>query len=79
VFATTEPTVCAVNLTPDYAFVPKVASQKLPDGRMVSKPLEDMFPFLPPEELEQNRFSSLLKSPLPWGEGTDRYAATDHR
>ena len=58
VFATTEPTVCVVNLTPDYAFVPKVASQKMPDGRMVSKPLEDMFPFLAPEELESNQFLS---------------------
>jgi acetolactate synthase-1/2/3 large subunit len=66
VFATNEPTVCLVNLTPDYIFAPKTSSQKLPDGRMVSKPLDDMFPFLPPEELEQNRFPSV---PSPLGEG----------
>jgi acetolactate synthase-1/2/3 large subunit len=34
--------------------MPKVSSAKLPDGRIVSKPLEDMFPFLSPEELSEN-------------------------
>ena len=30
----------------DYVFAPKLSSEKLPDGRIVSKPLEDMFRFL---------------------------------
>ena len=58
VFATDGPTVCVVHLTPDYIFAPKTASQKLHDGRMVSKPIDDMFPFLPPGELERNKFPS---------------------
>ena len=32
-------------------FAPKAASKRLPDGTMVSAPLEDMAPFLPREEL----------------------------
>ncbi len=35
-------------------FEPKSASKRLPDGTMVSAPLEDMAPFLPREELEEN-------------------------
>jgi acetolactate synthase-1/2/3 large subunit len=63
VFAASGPTVCVVNLTPDYIYAPKTSSQKLPDGRMVSKPLDDMFPFLPLEELVQNRYiEDLLKN-----------------
>lgn len=38
----------------DYTFVPKLASRKEPDGRMVSSPLEDLYPFLPREEFEEN-------------------------
>ena len=30
-------------------------SRQLPDGSMVSPNLEDMYPFLPPEELNENR------------------------
>ena len=36
------------------SFEPKAASKRLPDGRMVSAPLEDMAPFLPREELREN-------------------------
>lgn len=39
-----------VVVTIEQKFEPKSASKKLPDGRMVSAPLEDMFPFLPREE-----------------------------
>lgn len=35
-------------------FSPKLASRKLPDGRMVSSPLEDLAPFLPREEFAKN-------------------------
>lgn len=56
VFADKEPVVCSVALTPDYTFAPKTASRKLPDGRVVSNPIDDMFPFLDPEEYAANRF-----------------------
>lgn len=58
VFANEEPVVCVVHLTPDYVFAPKSASQKLPDGTVVSKPLDDMFPFLDPGEYRKNRYCS---------------------
>jgi acetolactate synthase-1/2/3 large subunit len=48
------PLVCEVILDPDQSFEPKVSSKQLPDGRIVSAPMEDMFPFLPREELLEN-------------------------
>ena len=38
----------------DYIFAPKLSSKKLPDGTMVSPSLEDMYPFLSREEMEEN-------------------------
>lgn len=54
VLATDGPHVCDLRLDTTYTFKPKLSSLKLPDGRMISKPLEDMFPFLPPGELQAN-------------------------
>ncbi len=51
------PMICEVILEEDYIFTPKLSSEKLPDGRMVSKPLEDMFPFLDRKEFSQNMLS----------------------
>ena len=41
-------------LDPEQPFSPRVSSKRLPDGRMVTAPLEDMFPFLPREEFLAN-------------------------
>ena len=38
--------VCEVMLDPDEKMEPKLSSEVKPDGRIVSKPLEDMYPFL---------------------------------
>ena len=38
----------------DQEIVPSVASVRKDDGTMVSKPLEDMYPFLPREEFLSN-------------------------
>jgi acetolactate synthase I/II/III large subunit len=54
VLATRGPVVCEVILAPDEARVPRLASAKRPDGSMVSRPLEDLFPFLSREEFESN-------------------------
>ena len=54
ILATKGPFLCEVVLTPDYIFSPKVSSEKLPDGRIISKPLEDMFPFLDRNEYNSN-------------------------
>lgn len=48
------PVLCEVVLNQNYIFSPKVSSEKLPDGRMISKPLEDMFPFLDRNEYNSN-------------------------
>ncbi len=40
------PVVCEVMCIRDQEIIPTVSSKKLPDGRMVSKPLEDLYPFL---------------------------------
>jgi acetolactate synthase-1/2/3 large subunit len=45
------PVVCDI-LSPEWQpIIPRVSSQKLADGKMVSKPFEDMYPFLAPDEL----------------------------
>lgn len=51
------PVIWEIRLTLDYAFEPKLSSRKLPDGRIVSSPLEDMAPFLSREELAENTLS----------------------
>jgi acetolactate synthase-1/2/3 large subunit len=48
------PFLCDVMLDPDQQFEPKLSSRQLPDGRMVSSPLEDLYPFLPRHELLEN-------------------------
>jgi acetolactate synthase-1/2/3 large subunit len=44
-------------LDPAQGFEPKLSSRRLPDGRMVSSPLDDMAPFLGRDELDENRLS----------------------
>ena len=46
ILATPGPMVIEVKVDPMQPFVPKVTSERLPDGKMVSKPLDDMYPFL---------------------------------
>ena len=48
------PVICDVRLDPGCRFTPKASSERKPDGRIVSKPLEDMYPFLDPEEFKSN-------------------------
>ena len=48
------PVLCEVMLDPTQGFEPRQSSRSLPDGRIVSAPLEDMFPFLEREELSSN-------------------------
>ncbi len=54
VFATQGAVLVEVMLDPFEVLGPKAASKKLPDGTMVSAPLEDMAPFLSREELREN-------------------------
>jgi len=54
ILQTKGPALCNVKLDPEQLFEPKLSSKQLPDGKMVSASLEDMFPFLSKEELESN-------------------------
>jgi acetolactate synthase I/II/III large subunit len=56
------PFLCEVMLDPEQQFEPKLSSRQLPDGRMVSSALEDLYPFLPREELLENLFIPPLES-----------------
>ncbi len=51
------PVVCDV-MTPEWQLlIPRVSSEKLPDGKLVSRKYEDMFPYLPEAELKRNMIS----------------------
>jgi acetolactate synthase-1/2/3 large subunit len=56
------PQLCEVILNLEQQFAPKLASRRLPDGRMVSSPLEDLAPFLSREELRENMLIPLVES-----------------
>lgn len=47
------PTLTIVNVAADQPIVPRQANYKTPEGQMASRPLEDMRPLLPREELEE--------------------------
>jgi acetolactate synthase-1/2/3 large subunit len=51
------PALIEVMLDPQQEFEPRSRSKVLPDGTIVSPPLEDMYPFLSPEELAKNRIN----------------------
>ncbi|MBM7023988.1 thiamine pyrophosphate-binding protein [Treponema sp. Marseille-Q4523] len=51
---TTGPVIAEIILDPAQFFAPKVSAKKLPDGTMISPPLEDMYPFLSDEEIKRN-------------------------
>ena len=49
-----EPFVCEIIMPEDQPLIPRVSSLKKPDGTIVSKPLEDLYPFLSREEFLEN-------------------------
>lgn len=52
--------ICEVMLTTEQPFAPKPSSVRLPDGRIISRPLEDQAPFLDREEFRQNMIIETL-------------------
>ncbi len=68
------PALVRVRVTPDMEIVPTVSSKMSADGKMVSMPLEDMYPFL-----DRDEFKSLMKvEPLPESlAGADGTAGSD--
>ena len=55
------PIICDINMSPNQPLLPKVYSEKLADGTMISKPLEDMFPLLDRQEFLNNMFIKPLE------------------
>jgi acetolactate synthase-1/2/3 large subunit len=54
------PMVCDVVCRPDEARIPSLASAQRADGSLYSKPLEDLWPFLPRDEF----YSNMIVTPL---------------
>lgn len=48
------PVICEIFVSREQNFEPKSSAKRLPDGTMVSPPLEDLSPFLSEEEMEEN-------------------------
>jgi acetolactate synthase-1/2/3 large subunit len=61
VLAMDGPALCEVVVAPDEPRIPRLASSQRKDGTMVSRPLEDLFPFLDREEFQQN----MIVPPIP--------------
>ncbi len=51
--------LCEVVCSKEQEFEPKLSAKKLPDGSILSPPLEDMAPFLSREELRENMYIPL--------------------
>lgn len=54
------PTFCEIFTDTRQVWEPKSSTKRLPDGTLVSPPLEDLAPFLPREELERQMFIPLV-------------------
>jgi acetolactate synthase-1/2/3 large subunit len=54
------PIILEVICPENQEIIPTASSKKLPDGRMVSKPLEDMYPFLDRQEFLENMIIPVL-------------------
>jgi len=48
------PVVCEVVVSPDEVSAPRLSSMQMPDGSMMSRPLEDLWPFLSRDEFLSN-------------------------
>ncbi|HUB33112.1 MAG TPA: thiamine pyrophosphate-binding protein [Bryobacteraceae bacterium] len=56
------PMVCEVMISPEQFTAPRVSSAQRADGSMVSKPMEDMWPFLERDEFAANMLIPTLES-----------------
>ncbi len=54
------PAMCEIIVDENVGFAPKLGAKVLPDGRIVSPPLEDLSPFLTREELRDNMMIPLV-------------------
>lgn len=56
-----EPWICEIGMAYNQPLIPRSSSFKRPDGSITSKPLEDMFPFLPRDEFKANMIVPTLE------------------
>jgi len=61
VLSTEGPILCEVMLDPHEKLFPKAFSETQPDGRIISRPLEDLYPFLDREEFYENMIIKPIK------------------
>jgi acetolactate synthase-1/2/3 large subunit len=61
ILASDGPAVTEVMVSPDQFTAPKLSSYAKPDGTMISRPLEDLWPFLDRDEFEANMIIPPLK------------------
>jgi acetolactate synthase-1/2/3 large subunit len=55
------PVICEIISLEEQEIIPTVSSFVRPDGKMISKPLEDMYPFLDRDEFKKNMFVKPLE------------------
>lgn len=55
------PVICDVKSPHWQKIMPRISSSKQPDGSMISRPYEDLFPFLSPAELSSNMIAQKEK------------------
>lgn len=61
VLALEGPVFCEIFTDTEQVWEPKSSTKRLPDGTLVSPPLEDLAPFLPREELKKQMFIPLVE------------------
>ncbi|OQX86761.1 MAG: thiamine pyrophosphate-binding protein [Candidatus Omnitrophica bacterium 4484_70.2] len=55
------PSLAEVMVNPDLEIAPRLSSEVKPDGRIISKPLEDLWPFLDREEFKENMLIDIVE------------------
>lgn len=53
--------ICEIQMHPFQLFIPKLSLAMKEDGTLISPPLEDLYPFIPREELQKNMIVEILK------------------
>ena len=59
------PVLCDVMLDESQKLIPKLVADRTPEGKYISKPLEDMAPFLPRDEFMKNMIIDPVPESLP--------------
>ncbi|MCC7007117.1 MAG: thiamine pyrophosphate-binding protein [Ottowia sp.] len=54
------PAICEIMIDEHQVFAPKLSSKQLPDGRIISPPLEDLSPFLSREAFRENMIIDIM-------------------